>query len=82
MAKSKIKGRTSREVVDDVGRAINPLACAGQIEGGVHMGLGYAISENFPCAGGQPTSLKLKDLGIIPADRMPTVEVIARNALK
>ncbi|MEN8163531.1 MAG: selenium-dependent xanthine dehydrogenase [Acidobacteriota bacterium] len=60
----------------DVGRAINPLACAGQIEGGVHMGLGQALTEDFPCEGGHPTSLKLRDLGIIPADRMPPVEAI------
>ncbi len=36
----------------DVGRAINPQLCAGQIEGGVHMGLGYALSEDFPCTDG------------------------------
>ena len=33
----------------DVGRAVNPLLCEGQIEGAVHMGLGYALSEGFPC---------------------------------
>ncbi|MCK5379106.1 MAG: molybdopterin-dependent oxidoreductase, partial [Acidobacteria bacterium] len=60
----------------DVGRAINPLACAGQIEGGVHMGLGQALTEDFPCEGGHPTSLRLRDLGIIPADRMPPVDAI------
>lgn len=60
----------------DVGRAINPLACAGQIEGGVHMGLGQALTEDFPCDGGRPTRLRLRDLGIIPADRMPPVETI------
>ena len=35
--------------VHDVGRAVNPLLCEGQIEGAVHMGLGYALSEDFPC---------------------------------
>ena len=40
------KGRLDRVVAaHDVGHAINPKACAGQIEGGVHMGLGYALSE-------------------------------------
>ncbi len=32
----------------DVGRAVNPLLCEGQVEGAVHMGLGYALSEGFP----------------------------------
>ena len=60
----------------DVGRAINPLACAGQIEGGVHMGLGYALSEDFPCTGGVPDSLRLRDLGIIGAAHTPPIDVI------
>ena len=60
----------------DVGRAINPLACAGQIEGGVHMGLGYALSEDFPCTGGIPDSLRLRDLGIIGAAHTPPIDVI------
>ena len=34
--------------VHDVGRAVNPLLCEGQIEGSVHMGLGYALTEDFP----------------------------------
>ncbi|MBD3853952.1 MAG: selenium-dependent xanthine dehydrogenase, partial [Acidobacteria bacterium] len=49
----------------DVGRAINPQLCAGQIEGGVHMGLGYALSEDFPCTGSVPDSLNLRNLGIL-----------------
>ncbi|MCD4748546.1 MAG: selenium-dependent xanthine dehydrogenase, partial [Thermoanaerobaculales bacterium] len=71
------EGRIERIVAaHDVGRAINPLACAGQIEGSVHMGLGQALTEDFTCEGGHPTSLRLRDLGIIPADRMPPVEAI------
>ena len=43
------QGKLERVVVaNDVGRAINPRLCAEQMEGGVHMGLGYALSENFP----------------------------------
>jgi len=60
----------------DVGRAINPQLCAGQIEGGVHMGLGYALSEDFPCTGGVPDSLKLRDLGILRAAQTPPIDVI------
>ena len=60
----------------DVGRAVNPLSCAGQIEGGVHMGLGYALSEDFPCTDAVPDSLELRNLGILGAAHTPPVDVI------
>ncbi len=60
----------------DVGRVINPQLCAGQVEGGVHMGLGYALSEDFPCTGGVPDSLLMRDLGILKAADTPPIEVI------
>lgn len=69
-------GRITRIVAaHDVGRAINPAACRGQIEGAIHMGLGYALSEEFPCLDGRPTVSRLKDLGILKAADMPEVEV-------
>jgi xanthine dehydrogenase molybdenum-binding subunit len=71
------EGRLSRVVAaQDVGRAINRQTVEGQIEGGVHMGLGYALSEDFPVAGGEPLADTLKALHIIPAAGMPEVEVI------
>jgi len=70
-------GRVKRVVAaHDVGRAINPLGCAGQIEGSVHMGLGYALSEDFPCTDGKPDSLLLRDLGILGAKDTPEIDVI------
>ena len=70
-------GRMERVVAaHDVGHAINPKACAGQIEGGVHMGLGYALSENFTSTGGVPDSLLLRDCGIIAAKHTPQIDVI------
>jgi len=70
-------GRVERVVAaHDVGRAINPRLCAEQMEGGVHMGLGYALSENFPSTNGVPNSLLLRDLGIVRAKDMPEVDVI------
>ena len=60
----------------DVGRAIHPLQVAGQIEGSVHMGLGYALSEDLPTTGGRPDSLLLRDLGILKAKDTPPIEVI------
>jgi len=60
----------------DVGRAINPRLCAEQMEGGVHMGLGYALSENFTSKGGRPDSLKMRDFGLVTARQMPAVDII------
>ena len=62
----------------DVGRAINPQLCAGQIEGSVHMGLGYALTEDFPAdpATGFPTLDTLRGLGILRAKDVPAIEVI------
>jgi selenium-dependent xanthine dehydrogenase len=60
----------------DVGRAINPTLLEGQVEGGVHMGLGQALSEEFVVEGGVPQTTTLKSLHIIPPTGMPEVEVI------
>jgi xanthine dehydrogenase molybdenum-binding subunit len=60
----------------DVGRALNPRLCAEQMEGGVHMGLGYALSENFPYHGGRPDSLLMRDFGIVRAKDTPQIDVI------
>ena len=60
----------------DVGRVMNPLQCSGQIEGAVHMGLGYALSEELPCPGGHPATVKLRDIGALRAQDMPELEVI------
>ncbi len=60
----------------DVGRAINPTLLEGQIEGGVHMGLGHALTEAFVVEGGRPVTTTLKSLNIIPPSGMPPVECI------
>jgi xanthine dehydrogenase molybdenum-binding subunit len=61
----------------DVGKAVNPLLCEGQVLGAVHMGLGYALSEDFPTDDeGRPTAMTLRQLGIIRPKDMPPVEVI------
>jgi len=59
----------------DVGRAINPTTVEGQIEGGVVMGLGYALTEDFPLRKGIPMA-GLGTLGLWRASSVPEIECI------
>jgi aldehyde oxidoreductase len=63
--------------VHDVGKAVNPMLVEGQIEGSVHMGLGYALSEDFPTdpETGFPTNMTLRSLGILRAKDVPAIDV-------
>ena len=63
--------------VHDVGRVVNPTLCEGQVEGSVHMGLGYALTENFPSdpETGFPINKTLRSLGILRAKDVPPIEV-------
>ena len=63
--------------VHDVGRVVNPTLCEGQVEGSVHMGLGYALTEDFPSdpETGFPTNMTLRSLGILRAKDVPPIEV-------
>ena len=60
----------------DVGRALNPLAAEGQIHGGIHMGLGYALSEHLVVREGQILTASFMDYAMLKADDMP--ELIVR----
>ena len=63
--------------VHDVGRVVNPTLCEGQVEGSVHMGLGYALTENFPSdpETGFPINKTLRSLGILRAKDVPPIDV-------
>ncbi|HEX7018623.1 MAG TPA: molybdopterin cofactor-binding domain-containing protein, partial [Gemmatimonadaceae bacterium] len=70
-------GRVDRFVAaHDVGRAVNPELCEGQIHGSIHMGLGYALTEELPCPEGMPATVKLRELGVLRARDMPELDVI------
>jgi xanthine dehydrogenase molybdenum-binding subunit len=70
-------GRVERVIAaHDVGRAVNPGLCEAQIEGAVHMGLGYALTEELPCVNGMPVTFSLYQLGALRASDMPAVDVI------
>jgi len=71
------EGRIKKIVAaHDVGRTLDPLMLKGQVEGGVHMGLGHTLSETFETEGGQLVTSTVKSLNIIPASGMPEVETI------
>jgi xanthine dehydrogenase molybdenum-binding subunit len=59
----------------DVGRVMNRTTCEGQVEGSVHMGLGYALTEDCPTEGGFPVSTKFGDLQILRSRDTPEIEV-------
>jgi xanthine dehydrogenase molybdenum-binding subunit len=71
------RGRVERVIAaHDVGRAVHPALCRAQIEGSVHMGLGYALTEELPCADGMPVTTSLYQLGPLRAKDVPEIEVI------
>jgi CO/xanthine dehydrogenase Mo-binding subunit len=60
----------------DVGKAINPKAVEGQIEGGVAMGLGYALMEEVVLKNGYIQNLNLQDFLIPSALDVPDIKPI------
>ncbi|MDO4601229.1 MAG: selenium-dependent xanthine dehydrogenase [Eubacteriales bacterium] len=59
----------------DVGKAVNPLSVEGQIEGGVIMSYGFALTEKYPISDCKPTA-KYGTLGLPKANKIPEVESI------
>lgn len=59
----------------DVGKAVNPISVEGQIEGGVVMSLGYALTEQYEIKDGYPVS-RYGTLGLFKADKTPEVDPI------
>ena len=71
------QGKVERMIAaHDVGRVVNPALCEGQVQGSVHMGLGYALTEELPTQDGRPVSAKLRDIGVLRARDMPPCDVI------
>lgn len=61
---------------NDVGRAINPMAVEGQIEGGAQMGLGYALTEELLVRDGEVLNPDFLDYRLFTAADMPEIETI------
>ena len=59
----------------DIGRAINPINVEGQIEGGVVMGLGYALTEDYQLENSVPKA-KFGTLGLFRSTQVPEIKPI------
>ncbi|HKF54596.1 MAG TPA: selenium-dependent xanthine dehydrogenase [Blastocatellia bacterium] len=60
----------------DVGKVMNPVLLEGQIEGSVHMGLGFALTEEFIVKDGIPQTMTCNSQGLLRARHMPEVELV------
>lgn len=70
------KGEIEKMVAaHDGGKIMNPMLFEGQVEGGVHMGLGYALTEDLPMIDGYLVSDKMRDLKILRAHETPEIVV-------
>jgi xanthine dehydrogenase molybdenum-binding subunit len=70
-------GRIKKVVAaHDVGRVLNPAQLEGQLEGSIHMGLGYALTEEFRVENGIPQTMTVNSQGLLRARHMPEVQLI------
>ena len=64
-------------MVADAGRVINPITAAGQVEGGIAQGLGFAHCEEMVYGeDGQLANPRLGPYRIYTASEMPAIDVI------
>ena len=63
-------------VAQDVGRAINPVQIAGQVQGGVAQGIGYALYEGQRLVDGIPIDVDLETYRLPTALDVPDVELV------
>ncbi|QEG37251.1 molybdopterin cofactor-binding domain-containing protein [Bythopirellula goksoeyrii] len=70
-------GRLAKMVAaHDVGRVLNPVQLEGQMYGSLHMGIGYALTEDFQSDGGVIQAKKMNDCGVLRSHQMPEMELI------
>ena len=66
----------------DVGKAVNPLSCEGQIEGGVVMSIGFALREKYPIDENCKPISKYGSLGLFRAHEIPKIDAIVIEVLR
>ena len=63
----------------DVGRAVNPMSCEGQIEGGMIMSMGYALREQYLIDENCKPIEKYGSLGLFRAHEIPKIKSMVIN---
>jgi len=63
-------------VARDSGVEINPMAVEGQLEGSIHMGIGFALTEELRTQGGQVLNPSLLDYKVVTPLEMPTIDLL------
>lgn len=72
----KEDGRIDKMIAaHDVGKAVNPTSVEGQIEGGVVMSMGFALTERYPLDNCKPLA-KYGTLGLFRANQIPEVKAL------
>jgi xanthine dehydrogenase molybdenum-binding subunit len=66
---------TKMTAVQDVGRVINRLGIEGQIEGGISVSLGYALSEQLKLRDGKVLNPNFRDYKVFTAPETPEIEI-------
>lgn len=63
--------------VHDAGRVLNPIIVEGQVEGGIQMGIGYALQEELKLdkETGRVVNAHLKRYNILKAKDMPPIKI-------
>ena len=76
MVELSADGKVSKvTAVYDAGQVINQKSAEGQVEGGIVMGLGYALTEDYPLVNGVPQATYAK-LGLFRSNAMPEMDVL------
>ncbi len=59
----------------DVGRVLNRLGIEGQVEGGIVMGQGYALTETLMIEGGRVRNPNFRDYKLVTAPETPEMDI-------
>ena len=62
--------------VHDIGRVMNRMGAEGQVQGGLAMGLGYALSEEVIVTGGRVMNASFREYKLMTAPEIPEMDIV------